>query len=143
MILKNEIRILRLKHWFEYVQHLVEESNYISGLYWINEVLTGNCVRLSGMVYPAQLSPQMEAFVIDLVQMFVRKSLKQENVTYMLELAIQILIKLKKFDFLFNEFLMEIKKSDDVESRLPLLQLFIRFLASFLAQVGFNRLILY
>ena len=137
IILKDGFRVLRLKHWFEYVKDLVAESNYISALYWINEVVTGNFVRLSGVVFPAQLSVQMESFIVDLVQMFVKKSLHQENVTYMLELAIQILIKMKKFDFLFNEFLMQIRNSDNQEAAMPLLQLFIRFFASFLAMVNF------
>ena len=139
IIFRNSIKVIRLKHWFDYVRHLKKNSSYISALYWISEIVKGNCVRLSGVESPLLLTPEMERYVMDIVKIFIERGLNQDDVNFMLEISIEILIKMKKFEFLFNEFLLKLKMAQP-EQQKKLIKVFIQYLASFIRQMGLENL---
>ena len=140
IIFRNTIKIVRLKHWFDYIKNLKENTSYIAALYWISEIVKGNCVRLSGVETPLKMTPIMEQYIMDIVKMFIERGLTQENVNFMLEISIEILIKMKKFDFLFNQFLMKLKTGVELAQQTKLIRVFIRYLASFIRQMGLENL---
>lgn len=140
IVFRNSIRVISLKHWFAYIQDLNENSSYISALYWISEIIKGKCVRLAGVEPPFRMTGPMEEYITGIMKIFIEQGLRQENVSFMLEISVEILIKMKKFDFLFNEFLIKLRHKSEEAQQARLVRVFLRYLASFIGQVGLENL---
>jgi hypothetical protein len=109
-------------------------------LYWISEIVKGKCVRLSGVESANKMSQSVEGYIMDIVKMFIEKGLTQENVNFVLEISIEILIKMKKFEFLFNQFLIKLKTGVELAQQTKLIRVFLRYLGSFIRQMGLENL---
>ena len=140
IIFRKSIQIISLKHWFDYIKNLKENSSYICALYWISEIVKGKCVRLSGVESANKMTQPVEQYIMDIVKMFIERGLTQENVNFMLEISIEILIKMKKFDFLFNQFLIKLKTGVELAQQTQLIRIFLRYLGSFIRQMGLENL---
>lgn len=136
LFFENKIQLFSLKDWFTYLEDLSKQGNYIQTLYWINELVQDKPIRFSRISSPFVLKPNEEKFILGLVQMFIGDNLTQDNIDFLLEIVIQILIKMKKFDFLFNDFLMKLRTKEQNENTLQLFKVFLCFLASFIRQVN-------
>ena len=124
-----------MKYWFDYIKEQYDEGNFVSSIYWTLEVIKGNCVVLGGISCPLSITPVQEGFILNTIKKILDNSIVRSKVSFIFEMSIEILIRLKKFDFLFNEFLLKIKSQTSNQKNSKLFGVFIRLLASFLKQV--------
>lgn len=110
IISKNNIKIVSLKKFFDYLKELYKESNYISVLFWINEFMNNKLIHLFGIGPGFKFRSNHIQFIIKVVDNLFKIILKQDQVSFIYTLIIEVLIKINKIDILFDKILFSIDR---------------------------------